>query len=258
MQFQLTDRIQTNVPAGRLLDSLENQFRGKSKSLNRIGDSLSVHGIEASFGSINRTDRTDVTVRPANGGYVLVADVKYSPSVFFWIILIVTIFTYVFWLIPIAFYLLQKKTVKEGIQDCFRNVINELGGVNVDAPQSLQTSIADLERLGGLLQQGLITQAEFDGQKAKIFGATPVQLPLPIPKVDANSHPHVPDCEIPLADPTLQTDRDAQALFDEAKMHIGKGDKELAIGTLRMLIEKFPNTSAAARARRSIAPKPRP
>lgn len=256
MKFQITDRINTNATASQLLDALEQQFKPKSESVSRVGDLLRANGIEASFGSINRSDKTEITVRPADGGFLMSADVKYSPSVWFWVILVLTLFTYVFWLIPIAFYLMQKKTVKEGIEDCFRNTINQLSSAgtanaNIAAAPSQQSSIADLERLGGLLQQGLITQAEFDSHKAKLFGTATVpapvsQLPPPIPATQTitNGFPisggHEPD-----------------RLFAMAKEQLASGDKHSAIQTLRAIVERFPESDAATRARRSLAPRPK-
>ena len=253
MKFQITDRINTSASASQLIDALEQQFRPKSESVERVGDLLRVNSIEASFGSINRSDKTEVTVRPADGGYLMAADVKYSPSVWFWVVLILTLFTYVFWLVPIAFYLLQKKTVKEGVEDCFRNTINQLGSAsgtiaNISAPSDTQTSIADLERLGGLLQQGLITQAEFDSHKAKLFGtattvASAPQSPPPIQPVPAAMNG--------------SSAGDAEQLFGTAKQQLANGDKQSAVRTLRTIIDQYPNTDAATRARRSLSPRPK-
>lgn len=262
MKFQVTDRIQTNASATQLLDALENQFKRKSESQSRIGDAIRVNSIEASFGSINRSDKTDITVRPADGGYLMVADVKYRPSVWFWVILIVTLFTYVLWLVPIVFYLIQKKTVKEGIEDCFRNTINEFGaapnaGAIAGSPSSTQSSIADLERLAGMLQQGLITQAEFDAHKAKLFGIVTVPTAARFPTPNAQTPPPVPQSLHQSSNTNGRAEQEAETMFDEAKMHVGNGDKELAVKVLRMLIERFPDTNTAARARRSLAPKPK-
>jgi hypothetical protein len=152
-------------------------FRSIASSAVPVNEVLRVTSIHASFGSINRTDVTDITIRPVDDGYLLTANVNYRPSVAFWFILILTLFTWVFWLIPITFYMLQKETVKRGIEEGFRNVKNELGRTPTTQPSGTQanTSIADLERLAGLLEKGLLTQEEFNSQKAQLLGIeTPV------------------------------------------------------------------------------------
>jgi hypothetical protein len=257
MKFQVTNRINTRAPKAQLLEALEQQFRSKSESLSRNGDVIRAKSIEASFGSINRSDVTDISLNPLDGGYLMVADVKYSPSTWFWIILIVTLFTYVGWLIPIAFYLLQKKTVKEAIEECFQNTINHFGVAtqsSIPAPTSSPppSSISDLERLGNLMQQGLITQQEFDAQKAKVLG-----IPNPRPQSQPMTPPPIPRHATAPSSFEKESDLDAERLFDAAKRELAQGDKQKAINTLRSLINQYPNSDAAARARRSLASKPK-
>ena len=94
-------------------------------TLTRQGDRIVVKYIQASFGSINRNDITTIELKKGDSGYLLVADVCYRPSVAFWIIFILTIFSAIGWLIPIAFYLMQKNTVKDAIRDAFKRVRDE-------------------------------------------------------------------------------------------------------------------------------------
>jgi hypothetical protein len=170
MRFEVSERIRTKGSQEELLSVLEEQFRKVSESVQRSGQTLEAKSIEATFGSINRSDTTTVSLKKSDDGWLLVADVHYRPSVAFWIILIITLFTYVFWLLPIAFYILQKNTVKTAIVECFQRIRNEFdkpvgGGSNVTS-----MSLEDLERLGALRDKGLLTEAEFEAKKRKILG----------------------------------------------------------------------------------------
>lgn len=170
MRFEVSERIRTQGSQEELLAVLEEQFRKVSESVQRSGQTLEAKSIEATFGSINRSDTTTVTLKKSDDGWLLVADVHYRPSVAFWIILIITLFTYVFWLLPIAFYILQKNTVRTAIVECFQRIRNEFdkpvgGGSNLTS-----MSLEDLERLGTLRDKGLLTEAEFEAKKRKILG----------------------------------------------------------------------------------------
>lgn len=124
--FVVTERIYTNRPKEEVLRSLEDQFRNVSKGVSRIGDTLQATMIDTSLGSAHRLDTTSISIRKADGGYLVVADVNYKPSVFFWICLILFLFTYIGWCVPILFYIAQKKTVRTAIRDCFQRTKNEL------------------------------------------------------------------------------------------------------------------------------------
>ncbi len=168
-------------------------------------------------------------------------------------ILLLLFFTYVFWLIPIAFYLIQKKTVKEAIEDCFRNVknefssntINPLGSSSALPTTKDQPTVADIERLGKLLKQGLITQQEFDSHKAKLFGGS---MPQPVSK----STIHASEKSLPIE---REDERAGQLMFAQAREYVRNGQKEAAATALRSLINQFPKTEVAARAREILAPR---
>ena len=94
MRFEVSERIVTNVDKEQILRGLEEQFQKVSQSLTRNGDILEIKSIEASFGSINRSDTTVVNLKNTEDGFLLLANVHYRPSIAFWIILILTLFTY--------------------------------------------------------------------------------------------------------------------------------------------------------------------
>lgn len=170
MKFEVSERITTGADKEEILRGLEEQFKKVSQSVTRNGDSLVAESIEASFGSINRSDTTTIEARDTDDGFLVLANVHYRPSVAFWIILILTLFTYVFWLIPIGFYLIQKKTVQSGIQEVFTRVKNEFmrsGGVQLK--KQGQSDLDQLEKLAALKEKGVITEEEFQAKKKEFL-----------------------------------------------------------------------------------------
>lgn len=171
MRFEVSERIRTGKSKEELLESLDEQFRKISESTNRSGQSLEIKSIEATFGSINRNDTTVLTLKELDDGWLVIANVHYRPSVAFWIILVITLFTWVFWLVPIVFYLLQKGTVQTAIKECFQRVKNEFdSGDRAIAPKASVLTFDDLERLAALKEKGLITDGEFELKKKQILG----------------------------------------------------------------------------------------
>jgi hypothetical protein len=170
MRFEVSERIRTQVSQEELLAVLEEQFRKVSESVKRYGQTLEVKSIEATFGSINRSDTTTVSIKKIDHGWLLVADVNYRPSGAFWIILIITLFTYVLWLVPIAFYILHKNTVKTAIVECFQRIRNEFDKPASSGSNLTSVSLEDLERLGALRDKGLLTETEFEAKKRNILG----------------------------------------------------------------------------------------
>ena len=252
MQFQVTERITTNASITDVGSAMQSNFQRIAVSAVPVNNILRVTSIHATFGSINRTDITEIAIRPVENGYLLVADVKYRPSVAFWIILVITLFTWVFWLVPIIFYITQKDTVKRAIEEGFRNVKNELGSNQNSVTSNSQSTsaIADLEKLGSLLRQGLVSQQEFDEQKRRLLGVgNSSQSPHPPP-------PLPPKTTIP-NDVSAADEAQAAKAFEEARECIKNGQKELAIDILKDIIRRFPDSKAATQARKSLAPKPK-
>jgi hypothetical protein len=107
-------------------------------------------------------------VRQLDDGWLVLADVNYRPSALFWIILLITLFTWIGWLIPIAFYLIQKNTVKAAIQGCLQRVRNEFEEtVRASMPAN---AVSDLERLAALRERGIVSDDEFQAAKRRLLG----------------------------------------------------------------------------------------
>lgn len=110
MIFETAKRIETGKSPEEVISYLHGSFAKISRSVEKTdADKLSISGVEASFGSINRKDRGTVLCEKVDGGVVVKAEISYTPSFMFWVFLVLGLFTYVAWLIPIAFYLMQKK-----------------------------------------------------------------------------------------------------------------------------------------------------
>lgn len=172
MRFEVSERLRTERSPEEVLAFLEEQFRKVAESVHTHGAVLEVEDIEATFGSINRNDTTMVSVKPHADGMVLVAEVNYRPSIAFWIILAITLFTYVFWLIPVAFYLMQKVTVRDAIANCFRRAQNEFGvaGGAAEAQPTGNGALDELEKLAQLRDRGIVTEEEFAAKKKLLLG----------------------------------------------------------------------------------------
>ena len=165
MNFEVSERINTRTNTLAVVNEWEVQLR-KIAKVTRDGDVITARAIEASFGSVNRHDKTVFTVRPKETGLLCVADVTYRPSVAFWVFFMLGLFAYglLFW-IPIIFYLLQKKTVRSGITDVFARIKNEfeMQATTVDS------GLEGLERLAGLKERGMLSDAEFESKKKELL-----------------------------------------------------------------------------------------
>jgi hypothetical protein len=165
MKFEISQTFRTNRSKQEVVNFLEGQLRRVSERVTRSGDTVTAKSIEASFGSINRADSSVFSVREKERGFICVADVNYRPSIFFWVLLIALFFTWVLWLIPIGFYLVQKKTVRSAIADVFSRVKDEFESDYTSHSQSIDS----LEKLAILKEKGVLTEAEFDREKRAIL-----------------------------------------------------------------------------------------
>lgn len=136
MRFEVSERIDTLRTREQILATLEEQFRKVAGAVERDGDTIVAYSIEPTFGSINRADTTTVSIREAEGGFLLLAEVHYRPSVAFWIILPLTCCSAFMWIIPIGMYLYQRKLVRAAIAECFERVRNEHAAGRALLPRS--------------------------------------------------------------------------------------------------------------------------
>lgn len=174
MRFEISERLKSKHSPNEMIKVLEAQFSKISESISVVGNKVEAKSIEATFGSINRDDRTVIEVREIEGEYLIVADISYQPSMWFWIFIIIGLFTWVFWAVPIVFYLLQKNTVRDAVKSCLERVKNEFQSTqSTHSPVEIKPEVSNLdnlERYGELLKKGLITEEEFQIKKKELLG----------------------------------------------------------------------------------------
>lgn len=173
MNFDLSTRFKTNSSTEEILKFLEESFRKSAETVVKNGETLTVESVNATFGSINRDDKTIVVVKSKCEETLIVASVEYKPSIWFWIFFVCSLFTTIFWLVPIAFYFYQKKTVINGIEEILNRVENEFRGSNLN-PATVKSifsedACAQLEKLASLKEKGILSDEEFAARKAKIL-----------------------------------------------------------------------------------------
>ena len=135
MRFEVSEQIRTNENWATIVYALWNQMRKVSAKVQVTDEGvITATTIEASFISIVRFDRTVMFVQPKEGGFFCVAEVSYIPSAAFWMILILCIPTFVAWLVPVVFYLIQKDTVRFAVQAVFERIKNEFEVIEPSPP----------------------------------------------------------------------------------------------------------------------------
>ena len=166
MKFSISESIKTDDIKG-VVNRLGVQLKDIANTVAEQGSIITANSIQPSFGSINRNDTTVFTVQKNKTGILLIAEVEYKPSVAFWLILLFTLTTWVLWLLPIAFYMSQKNSVKEAILDVFKRVKDEFEQSSQSA-LSVSDNLLDLQKYAELKEKGHITEEEFT-QKKKIL-----------------------------------------------------------------------------------------
>lgn len=182
MTFEISERFASTATEQQVLAFLKESFQKVSEGIVDNGNSITAKQINATFGSINRSDETTVSVSRREVDLLMVASVNYKPSMAFWIIFIICLFSTVGWLIPLVFYFYQKKTVREAVEEVFARTRNEFSKSTTSSTTAAQTqqplpqpamqedTMAQLERLGALMEKGLLSKEEFDAQKKKLLG----------------------------------------------------------------------------------------
>ncbi len=125
MQFTITEKIKTKKERKELVEEVEEVFRKVSAKIIEHKKGFTITGINETFGSINRNDTTELLIKEKESGFMLSADVEYNPSIAFWIFVLISLSTFVGFLIPIGFYFWNKTLVENEIKKCFKNIKDE-------------------------------------------------------------------------------------------------------------------------------------
>ena len=172
MEFEISEKINTDATKNDVLEILENQLKKISLNTKKENDILIVKSIEATFGSINRSDITKIDLKEKNSGFLCIAKVKYKPSFLFWVFLLLLFTTAIGWLIPIGFYLYQKKTVSEAIEKTFKRLKDEVEDSTSYVSSNSENELdytEKLEKLFKLKEKEIISEKEFENEKEKIL-----------------------------------------------------------------------------------------
>ena len=170
MHFEISERLVTNQSAENILRFAETQMKKVSGQAILKNGKLRVKSVEASFGSINRTDDTTITVQPVQGGHIILSETNYRPSFVFWILFLILLFTYIGWIIPLIFYFHQRGTVKDAIQSCMERIKNEFNlNPMIHSASGNSSYIDDLKKLAELRASGVVSEEEFQREKEKLL-----------------------------------------------------------------------------------------
>lgn len=91
MHFEISERLATDASRDEILRFAESRFAKVAEQTGLNQNQLIIGKIEATFGSINRTDHTIFSVEGATGNYLLTTDTDYKPSGWFWIFLVLAL-----------------------------------------------------------------------------------------------------------------------------------------------------------------------
>lgn len=172
-QFEISKRIKTNAELHRVIVMLDQQLIRIAASVQRSDGAFIVRGVDQTFGSINRSDVTTVRISKREDGYLCVAEVRYRPSIFFWVFFLLGLPTALGALISVVIYFHQKNLVRQSLESVFSRLSDEFhedSHRNHKSERSVDDEIAAVERLARLRDSGAITDTEFQAKKRKILG----------------------------------------------------------------------------------------
>lgn len=178
LRYELSRRVNTGVSEETLLIALLGQFKKISGTARRDNHQVLARRIENTIGATFRTTQATITPRAVDGGYLLVADVTYKPSLGFALAFLSGLPFILLWLIPVAFYLTQKGAVRSAVERALSRVRDEFDGnlaYTAPAPPPPPTMAAlasELSALDKLRIDGVLTMEEFTAQKRRLLAAS--------------------------------------------------------------------------------------
>ena len=130
-KYQSTKKIKTTKEVSEVLEIIESAFRNVSDETKLDGNTIKANSIDATFGSINRSDTTVISVVKKDDGYLLIADTNYKPSTMFWVFLALDVVGsaaggegILGLIIQFYFYFSHKKRVVNEIERTLNNIVN--------------------------------------------------------------------------------------------------------------------------------------
>jgi hypothetical protein len=175
MKFTTTQKLKTGASEDAVFSAIREVFKPISESVEQGNHFVEARQIQATFGSINRKDVTRLTLKRKQDGWTVTADTDFKPSVWFWILLILTILTVWGVLISVGIYWWQKTIVKGAVENALKQLSDDLEDSPASPPSTYggtTSTMGEVEQLASLLQKGLISQGEFEAAKKKALGLT--------------------------------------------------------------------------------------
>lgn len=173
MRYELSERIYTPRRENEVMDAILRNFKRVAETSKVSGHEIVVTDVQATFGSINRKDRTKINVDRINGGYEIVADVRYRPSALFWVFIFFGLIFYgIGWVVPAGFYFWHRSIVRRTMETTLARVADGFGHEFYEregTPMAVANPTEDLLKLAALKDRGYITDEEFSEQKSRIL-----------------------------------------------------------------------------------------
>lgn len=197
--FQETKRFNTSQSVDHFRESLRGHVKRVANSVSMDGTDIVATRLRTSIGNHPYRDVTRFTVTKSGNGIVVDADVKFKMTILVWMLIGIMLITFgVGFIILFACGSMQTNRVKKELQSILDMLESEcqssqssqramayqqpqmappnLAGMGggfgwlEPEPEAKPDPIKEVERLGALLSQGLLTQDEFSQQKRKLLG----------------------------------------------------------------------------------------
>jgi len=161
MRFQTSEPVR-DADTEVVLSLLEAQLRRISWQVERSEQAMEACDIRASFSSIVQNSTAVLSIQTNKANCLLTADVSYRPSVAFWFFFGLGLPTALGWLIPLAFYMSQKGTIRSTIEDVLRRVKAECEFNDSSVAEEVRSCQDDAEN-GVVEAQVRLADAYYDG-----------------------------------------------------------------------------------------------
>ncbi|WP_158916485.1 SHOCT domain-containing protein [Caulobacter sp. S45] len=174
MRYELSTRLLSSEDMNAVGKKIKSHFSTIAQTTQVEGESLVLTGIEKSFGSITRATTARIKIRPAEGGYLVLADVHYRPSFMFWVLIFIGLFVFgIFSILAIVFYFSQKGSVRRAVERALERIKNEfdhapVSVANIGAMANVGVA-AEIAALENLRKSGVLTDEEFAKKKRQLL-----------------------------------------------------------------------------------------
>ena len=128
MALVLNKRIVTKKTEDEMLKIITESFQQISGGAILFEKVVTVENVEIwDIGTMLKST-TEVSLKPLDDGFLIIADVKYHASVWLLIVAVACLGLLSFFglAVPAALFILQKKKLSDSIEGCFKRIQNEV------------------------------------------------------------------------------------------------------------------------------------